>query len=158
MLRAETALLLVAAVLVDDENVRPQPLHRGHEVHHAAAGVDEGILDIADALDHEKPLLLAVDGLVVLVSEDSGVGADADIEVAVFRRLAEELHVTAVEQVIATADEDFFLFAHDTNVINRRQFHKPCGILVFRKRYLPLHPCSKSKPGLTINGLWLYAL
>jgi hypothetical protein len=45
---------------------------------------------------------------VVLVVQDGGVGADADIEVTVLGRLAEELDVTAVEEVVTTADENLW--------------------------------------------------
>ena len=106
-LPAEGLLLRVGAVLVDHEYVRPEGLHRGDEVHDAAAGVDERVLDVAYGPDHEQALPLGVHRAVVLVLQYRRVGADADIEVAVGRGLAEELHVPAVQEVIAPGHEHF---------------------------------------------------
>ena len=106
-LLADAALVVVAAVAVDHQDVGLHDVERGHEIQHSAAGVDVGVLHIADALDHEQALLLAIDRLVVLVAEDGGVGAYANVEVAVLRGLAEEFHVAAVEQVVTAGDEDF---------------------------------------------------
>ena len=50
--------------------------------------------------------------MVVLVLQYRRVGADADVKVAVGRRLAEELHVTAVEQVVAPRYEHLFPVCH----------------------------------------------
>ena len=74
------------------------------------ATVDERILDVADRLHHEQPLPLAVHGLVMLVVKDRGVGTDADIEVAVGRRLPEKLNMAAVQEVIAAGNEYFLVW------------------------------------------------
>ena len=147
VLFAELALILVATILVHNKDVWLQGLNSGHKIHHAAARIDKGILNITDALYHEQAFLLAVDGFVVLVAEDGGVGTDADIEVAIFRRLAEKFHMAAVQKVVAAADEDFFLCAHTANLHIWREFHK-MEVLRLSKRWLPLHPCSKTEPGL----------
>ena len=101
-LLAEAAFLFVAAVSVDDENVRLQRIDCRDEIHHSATGVDERVLDVLDGLHHEEALLFGVERLVVLVVEHRLIGADPHVEVAVLRCLAEKLDMSAVQQVIAT--------------------------------------------------------
>ena len=108
VLLSELAFVLVAAIAVHHQNVRLQSLHGGDKVHDAVSGIDERILHIADGLHHKQPLLLGVDGLVVLVALNGLVRAYPHIQVAIFRRLAEELHVTTMQQVVTTGNEDFF--------------------------------------------------
>lgn len=107
VLTAEVSLGGAVAVFVDDEDVGTEALEVGGEVEVSAAAVDEGVVDVTDGLDHEEALGFGVCGVVVLELHDGGVAADADVEVAVFCRLTEELDVTAVEEVVATADKDF---------------------------------------------------
>ena len=76
------------------------------------AAVDERVLHIADRLHHEKPLPLAIDGLMVLVVKDCRVGPDADIEIPVSRSLPEKLNMAAMQKVIAAGNE-YFLFWHN---------------------------------------------
>ena len=56
---------------------------------------------------------------MVFVFQDSCVGADAYVEVAILGGLAEEFNVAAVQQVVATRHKDFFI-CH--NVYNQRGF------------------------------------
>lgn len=107
-LLAAATLLLAAAVAVHHKHVGLHDVQRGHEVHHPAPRVDIRILHIADALHHEQALLFAVDGLAVLVAQVRLVAPDTYVQVAILRRLPEKLHMTAMQQVVTTADENFF--------------------------------------------------
>ena len=111
-LPAERLLFGGRPVLVHHEHVRTKGLHSRDEVHDAAPGVDERVLDVPYGPDHEQALLLRIHSVVVLVILYRRVGADADVKVAVGRSLAEELHVTAVEQVVAPRHEHLFPVCH----------------------------------------------
>lgn len=100
-LGAEVAFFVGAAIFVDDKDIGLELVDGGDEVHDAMAAVDESILDIFDAFDHEESLLLGIDGFVVLVIEDGGIGADAHIEVAIGGSLFEEFDMAAMEEVVA---------------------------------------------------------
>lgn len=108
VLLAEGTLRLSVAILVHHEDVGAQAFQVGSEIEVTTAAVDECIMDVADGLHEEEALGLGVCGLVVLELHDGGVGADADVEVAILRRLAEKLNVAAVKQVI-TATYKYFL-------------------------------------------------
>ena len=108
VLLAEGALRLSVAILVHHEDVGAQAFQVGSEIEVTTAAVDECIMDVADGLHEEEALGLGVCGLVVLELHDGGVGADADVEVTILRRLAEKLNVAAVKQVI-TATYKYFL-------------------------------------------------
>ncbi len=45
---------------------------------------------------------------MMLISFYGLVGADTHIQVTIFCRLTEELHMTAMEQVVTTTDKYFF--------------------------------------------------
>ena len=45
---------------------------------------------------------------MVFLVQDGLIGADADIKVAILCRLTKELHVTAMQQIIAPRDKYFF--------------------------------------------------
>ena len=106
-LAADALLLRRAAVLVHHEHIRLHDVQRRQEIQHTAARIDVRILHIANALDHEQPLLLAVDSLVVLISQNRSVAADAHIQIAELSRLPEELHMAAVQQIVASRNENF---------------------------------------------------
>jgi len=93
VLLAELALVFVAAIAVHHQDIGSDSLHGGDKVHDAAALVDEGIFHVADALDHEQALLLGVDGLVVLILQNRCIGPNSHVQVPIFGRLSEELHV-----------------------------------------------------------------
>ena len=105
-LLAETTFLLSGAVFVDHEDVGLHPLHRADEVHHTVAIVDESVFHVSDSLHHEETFLFGIERLMVLIVQDGLIGADTDIEVTILRRLSEELNVTAVQEVVAPADEN----------------------------------------------------
>lgn len=106
---AELALRGAVAIFVDHEDIGLQALQIGSKVEEAAAAVDKGIVDVADALYHEKALGLWVGRLVVLQFHDRSVGTDANIEIAIGCSLTEELYVAAMEQVVTTAHKYFFI-------------------------------------------------
>ena len=96
-LLTELSLGFAATVFVDDEDIGLHTVDGVDEVHHAAASVDIGFLDVADGTDHIEAFLLGVDGLARLELLDGGIGADADIQVAIAGGLLEEGDVAAVE-------------------------------------------------------------
>lgn len=104
---AEQSFLFASTVGVHHEHVGLHDVEGGHEVHHAVARIDVGVLHIAYGLHHEEPLLFGIDGLVVLVVEDGLVGADANVEVTILGSLAKELDVSRVEQVVTAGNENF---------------------------------------------------
>ena len=106
-LAADLRLERRAAVGVDHETVRLDQVQRRQKVDHSAALVDHGVLDVADRLDHKEALVLREHRLMMLVLKYRSVRSDADIQVAVLRRLAEKLHMPAVQQVVASGDKDF---------------------------------------------------
>ena len=106
-LLAQPPLLFASPVGIHHQDIGLNDVERREKIEDAAAGVDVGVFHIADALDHKEPLLLAVHRAMVLVAENRGIGTDAHVEVAVRRRLAEELHVAGVEQIVATRYKDF---------------------------------------------------
>lgn len=118
-LAAELTLEVGAAVGVDDEDVGAHAVEGLEEVEHSAAGVDVGVLDVADGLDHVEPLALRVDGAAVLERGYGGVGPDADVEVAVAGGLLEEGHVARVEHIVAPGHEHFPGFRHISDAISR---------------------------------------
>ena len=75
-------------------------IQRRHEIHNAASGIDIRILHIPDGLHHEQPLILAVNGLMVLVMQDRLIRPDPHIKIAELRRLPEKLHMSAVQQIV----------------------------------------------------------
>ena len=93
---AKTPFFVRRSVFVDHKDVGFEPVDGIHKIHHAIAVVDEGVLHIADGFHHEETFFFGIQRLVVFVVQDGLVGADADIEVAILRRLSEELDVTAV--------------------------------------------------------------
>ena len=95
------------AVLVDHKDIGLQSVDSADEVHHAVAVVDEGIFHVTDGFHHEEALLFGIERLMVFVVQNGLIGADAHIEVAILRRLTEELDVAAVEEVVTTAYKDF---------------------------------------------------
>ena len=97
-----------AILYLNPVGLGPEGLDRGHKIHDAAACIDEGILDVADALDHEQAFLLGIDGLMVLVFQDGCIGANSHVQVAILGRLSEKLHMPAVQQVI-TSGYKYFL-------------------------------------------------
>ena len=79
----------------------------GHKVHHTTACIDECVLHIAYALHHEQAFLFGIECAVVLIFQNRCVRPNANIQVAKLACLAEELHMSAVEQVVATTYEYF---------------------------------------------------
>ena len=120
---AEAAFHVAAAVGVDHEDVGLHQIERIEKVEHAAAGVDVGIGDVADGLDHIEALLLGVDGLAVFQLLDGAVGAYAHVEVAVARGLLEEGHMARMEHVVAAGNEYFLVHYM---IIRTLRTHKPC--------------------------------
>ena len=108
-LLAKLTFCFGGAVFVDHKDIGLQPVDSTDEVHHAVAVVDEGVFHVTDGLHHEEALLFGIERLMVFVVQDSLVGADAHIEVAILRRLAEELNVPAVEEVVASRHKDFLV-------------------------------------------------
>lgn len=132
-LTAQLALLLTVAVLVDHQAVRMDDIERGQEIEKTVTRVDIGLLDIADGTHHEQALTLAVKRLVTLQMPDCLVTTDAHIQVAILRRLPEELHMARVQQVVAPRHKNF-LIAHCS--LN-------CFTVWTTKVLLPTHKCSK---------------
>ena len=97
---ADTPFVVVATIAVDHQNVGLHNVQRRQEIKDATALIDVGILHIADALHHEQSLLFGVDGLVVLIALDGLVGAYANIQITILSSLSEELHMSAVQQVV----------------------------------------------------------
>ena len=114
-LPADPALFITAAFCIDHKNVRTDNIQCRKKVNHTSAGIDICIFDIADTLDHEQTLFLRKHRLAMLVLEICLIGTDSHIEIPVAGGLHEELHVTAMEKVIASADEYFFV-RHDANL------------------------------------------
>ena len=121
-LLAEATFLLVAPVCIHDKDIRSDGLHRGDEVHDTVPLVDECILHITDALDHEQALLLGVQRLMVLVMQDGGITADAHIQIAIGCRLTEELHMPAMQQVITTTYKDLFVCHYTLKLLKLLNF------------------------------------
>ena len=108
---ADTPLLLTAPFGIDDKDVRLDKVERGQEINDATTFVDIGILDIAYGLHHEKTFFLREHGFAVLVLLVGSIRTNAHIEVAILGSLFEELHVSRVEQVVTSADENFLSHA-----------------------------------------------
>ena len=108
-LLAELTLGGTAALGIDDEDVGLDEIERGDEVDDSTTPVDISFLDGLDILNHKQTLLLREHGLTVLVLEIGGIGADTYIEVAKLGGLLEELYMTTMEEVVTTADKNFFV-------------------------------------------------
>ena len=89
-------LVFVAAIAVHHQDIWLEGLHGGDKVHDAAAGIDERILYVADALDHEQALLFGIHRLMVLVFQDGCIGANSHVQVSILCRLTEEFYVTTM--------------------------------------------------------------
>jgi hypothetical protein len=105
-LSAHSLFLWSATVLVDDKHIGLDDIQCWHEVHNTAAGIDIGILDITDALHHEEAFLFGIYGLAMLIAQIGAVAAYTHIQVTILSSLAEELHMTAVQKVVATGNEN----------------------------------------------------
>jgi hypothetical protein len=103
---AEFAFVVITSIFVYHQNIGLYDVQGRQEIQNAASGIDIRIFYIADALYHEQPFLLAVNGLMVFIAFDCLVTPYSDIQITVFRRLTEEFDVTAVKEVVATAYEN----------------------------------------------------
>lgn len=107
-LLAQLTLLGTAALGIDDEDIGLDEVERGDEVDDTTALVDVGFLDGLDIAHHEEALLLGEHGLAVLILLVGGIGADAYVQVAKPGGLLEELDMTAMKEIIAAGDKNFF--------------------------------------------------
>ena len=106
---AKLALGIGAAFGIDHENVGFYHVEGRNEIEHAASLVNIRVLYRLDVLHHKQAFLLGEHRLAVLVLFVCCVGANSYIKVAELRRLLEELHMAAVQQVITTADKYFLV-------------------------------------------------
>ena len=107
---AEPTLLVACSINIHHKAIRLEFLDRRHKVHHATTFVDESFFDVPNALYHEEAFLLGIERLVVLILQYSRIRPDADVEIAILSGLPEELNVPAMQQIIASANKDFFHF------------------------------------------------
>ena len=113
-LLAQLTLGVAAAFGIDNEDVGLDKVKCGKEVDDSSTLVDIGFLNGLDILDHEQTLLLGEHGFTVLVLEIGGIGTNTYIQVTKLGGLLEELYMTAMEEVVATADKNagrFWLLA-----------------------------------------------
>ena len=69
-------------------------IKRRHEVHHAVACINEGILHIFDAFDHEQALLLGIHRGTMFIPEVCFIRTYSHIQVTILGGLAEEFYMT----------------------------------------------------------------
>ena len=108
MLLAELSLGVAASIFIHYKHIGMQELHRRHKVHDARTGIDECIFHVSDRLYHEQAFLLRIEGFMMLILQDSGIGTYADIQLTILRSLTEKLHMSAVKKVITSAYKYFF--------------------------------------------------
>ena len=108
------------SVGIDEEDVGLEFEYVFLEVHDAASAIDPRILDAFECLDHVEAFGVGIDGFPGFESENRGVAADADVEIAELGGFFKKRYVPAVEHVVATGDENFFVGHKEKIGVRRR--------------------------------------
>ena len=129
VLLAELFLARCVTVAVYEEDIGFQTFYILLKVEHAAAAVDESILNITDSLNHVQTLLLCVYCLAVLEFTYCSIGTNSNVEVTVSSSFLEKCHVTRVEHVVASRNKYFLAHCRMLNSISQLCDYAKIGIL-----------------------------
>jgi len=90
------------AVFVDNKDIGAEFAEINLEIEDAGAFVDPGVGDVAAGFDHVEAFLFGINGISAFQVANGGIGAEADVEVAVGGGFLEKGNVAAVEHVVTT--------------------------------------------------------
>ncbi len=102
---AEAAFGIAIAIGIDYEDVRVDLPQDFNKIEDAGAGVDEGVLHVADCLHHIEAFLFRSNRLPTFQQLKIPVGTNADVEVAVLGSLLKKADMPGIEHVEEPGDK-----------------------------------------------------